>query len=322
MWRISRRRTEVPTSPLCRRPYHAGTVTRHWREYQKGNPTSTNPIASIFAWTRGLAHRAKLDGNNGERRSPPNGAVNARHARLPPAARSAGRSTLLVPPLRMPVTLSVNPGVKPLSRAAALACVAGGGGGLSRLGARLPLLSASLRGRAPASRPAELLKFCTDMEAAVIKTVEAGHMTKDLAICVHGTTKARDGNADSAHARRPFPTSPLLLRLHVPQPSPRCLLGMLHAPAPAPAAARQQQACQARSLRPIAPAPLPLQCLPCAPSPPLAGEPRPVPEHRALHGQDQGDVRCAARRQRVMRRDKRADERRRLGQRTTAQRVL
>ncbi|EFN59017.1 hypothetical protein CHLNCDRAFT_55969 [Chlorella variabilis] len=76
-----------------------GTVTRHWREYQKGNPTSTNPIASIFAWTRGLAHRAKLDGNE------------------------------------------------------------------------------------------ELLKFCGDMEAAVIKTVEAGHMTKDLAICVHGTTK-------------------------------------------------------------------------------------------------------------------------------------
>lgn len=40
-----------------------GTVTRHFREYQKGNPTSTNPIASIFAWTRGLAHRGKLDGN-------------------------------------------------------------------------------------------------------------------------------------------------------------------------------------------------------------------------------------------------------------------
>ncbi|KAH8548690.1 isocitrate dehydrogenase [NADP] [Umbelopsis sp. PMI_123] len=40
-----------------------GTVTRHYREYQKGNPTSTNPIASIFAWTRGLAHRAKLDSN-------------------------------------------------------------------------------------------------------------------------------------------------------------------------------------------------------------------------------------------------------------------
>ncbi|GHE34054.1 isocitrate dehydrogenase [NADP] [Streptosporangium violaceochromogenes] len=38
-----------------------GTVTRHYRQHQKGNPTSTNPIASIFAWTRGLAHRGKLD---------------------------------------------------------------------------------------------------------------------------------------------------------------------------------------------------------------------------------------------------------------------
>ena len=40
-----------------------GTVTRHYREYQKGKSTSTNSIASIFAWTRGLAHRAKLDNN-------------------------------------------------------------------------------------------------------------------------------------------------------------------------------------------------------------------------------------------------------------------
>ncbi|PAA54857.1 hypothetical protein BOX15_Mlig006097g2 [Macrostomum lignano] len=40
-----------------------GTVTRHYREHQKGNPTSTNPVASIFAWTRGLSHRGKLDGN-------------------------------------------------------------------------------------------------------------------------------------------------------------------------------------------------------------------------------------------------------------------
>ncbi len=40
-----------------------GTVTRHYREYQKGNKTSTNPIASIYAWTRGLAFRGKLDGN-------------------------------------------------------------------------------------------------------------------------------------------------------------------------------------------------------------------------------------------------------------------
>lgn len=38
-----------------------GTVTRHYREHQKGNPTSTNPVASIFAWTRGLEHRANLD---------------------------------------------------------------------------------------------------------------------------------------------------------------------------------------------------------------------------------------------------------------------
>ena len=40
-----------------------GTVTRHYRAWQRGEATSTNPIASIFAWTRGLKHRAKLDGN-------------------------------------------------------------------------------------------------------------------------------------------------------------------------------------------------------------------------------------------------------------------
>jgi isocitrate dehydrogenase len=40
-----------------------GTVTRHYRQHQKGEPTSTNSVASIFAWTRGLAHRGKLDGN-------------------------------------------------------------------------------------------------------------------------------------------------------------------------------------------------------------------------------------------------------------------
>ena len=38
-----------------------GTVTRHYRQHQAGQPTSTNPIASIFAWTRGLAHRGSLD---------------------------------------------------------------------------------------------------------------------------------------------------------------------------------------------------------------------------------------------------------------------
>ena len=40
-----------------------GTVTRHYRQHQQGKPTSTNPIASIFAWTRGLQHRGQLDGN-------------------------------------------------------------------------------------------------------------------------------------------------------------------------------------------------------------------------------------------------------------------
>ena len=73
-----------------------GTVTRHWREYQKGKPTSTNPIASIYAWTRGLQHRAKIDDNKA------------------------------------------------------------------------------------------LADFCQAVEDAVIKTVENGVMTKDLAICAHG----------------------------------------------------------------------------------------------------------------------------------------
>jgi isocitrate dehydrogenase len=40
-----------------------GTVTRHFRDHQQGKQTSTNPIASIFAWTQGLSHRAKLDNN-------------------------------------------------------------------------------------------------------------------------------------------------------------------------------------------------------------------------------------------------------------------
>jgi isocitrate dehydrogenase len=40
-----------------------GTVTRHYRQHQQGKPTSTNPIASIFAWTRGLEHRGNLDNN-------------------------------------------------------------------------------------------------------------------------------------------------------------------------------------------------------------------------------------------------------------------
>lgn len=73
-----------------------GTVTRHYRLHQKGEQTSTNPIASIFAWTRGLHFRGKLDNNEA------------------------------------------------------------------------------------------LMKFTTDMEQIIVDTVEAGHMTKDLALCIHG----------------------------------------------------------------------------------------------------------------------------------------
>jgi isocitrate dehydrogenase len=77
-----------------------GTVTRHYREHQKGKETSTNSVASIFAWTRGLAQRAKLDNH------------------------------------------------------------------------------------------AELAHYCETLEATVIKTIEDGHMTKDLALCITGGTAA------------------------------------------------------------------------------------------------------------------------------------
>ena len=80
-----------------------GTVTRHYRVYQKGGASSTNPIASIFAWTRGLLHRAKLDKNE------------------------------------------------------------------------------------------ELALFAQTLEQAVIETVEAGDMTKDLAILNRGTNKVEEG---------------------------------------------------------------------------------------------------------------------------------
>ena len=59
--------TSVLTSPdgkIVEAEAAHGTVTRHYREHQAGRPTSTNPIASIYAWTRGLAHRGKLDGND------------------------------------------------------------------------------------------------------------------------------------------------------------------------------------------------------------------------------------------------------------------
>jgi len=73
-----------------------GTVTRHYRLHQQGKQTSTNPIASIFAWTRGLAFRGKLDGN------------------------------------------------------------------------------------------VELIRFCEALEQVCVDTVEAGKMTKDLALCIYG----------------------------------------------------------------------------------------------------------------------------------------
>ncbi len=73
-----------------------GTVTRHYRQHQQGKPTSTNPIASIFAWTRGLEHRGKLDNNQ------------------------------------------------------------------------------------------DLIRFAQTLEKVCVETVEAGFMTKDLAVCIHG----------------------------------------------------------------------------------------------------------------------------------------
>ncbi|MEO7078401.1 MAG: NADP-dependent isocitrate dehydrogenase, partial [Rhodococcus sp. (in: high G+C Gram-positive bacteria)] len=51
----------TPDGRTCEAEAAHGTVTRHFRQHQQGKPTSTNPIASIFAWTRGLEHRGKLD---------------------------------------------------------------------------------------------------------------------------------------------------------------------------------------------------------------------------------------------------------------------
>jgi len=80
-----------------------GTVTRHYREHQKGKKTSTNPVASIYAWTRGLEHRGKLDNNQ------------------------------------------------------------------------------------------PLIEFCHALEKACVDTIQSGKMTKDLAICIHGVKKTKDG---------------------------------------------------------------------------------------------------------------------------------
>lgn len=113
---------------LCQAEAAHGTVTRHWREYQKGKPTSTNPIASIFAWTRGLQVRQE-----GAR---PDTTVKRPWAHLLP-----------------------------------FSC--------------LCLLLVEQH-RAKLDGNDALMKFTKTMEAAVIKTVEKGFMTKDLAICIHG----------------------------------------------------------------------------------------------------------------------------------------
>ncbi len=54
----------TPDGEVCEAEAAHGTVTRHYRRHQAGEETSTNPIASIYAWTRGLQHRARLDGND------------------------------------------------------------------------------------------------------------------------------------------------------------------------------------------------------------------------------------------------------------------
>ena len=91
-----------------------GTVTRHYRQHQQGKPTSTNPIASIFAWTRGLEHRGNLDGNT------------------------------------------------------------------------------------------DLVKFAQTLEKVCVETVEAGFMTKDLAVCIYG---------DKVPADKYMNTEPFLAKL-------------------------------------------------------------------------------------------------------------
>ena len=53
----------TPDGKIAEAEAAQGTVTRHYRQHQAGKETSTNPIASIFAWTRGLSHRGNLDGN-------------------------------------------------------------------------------------------------------------------------------------------------------------------------------------------------------------------------------------------------------------------
>jgi hypothetical protein len=79
--------------------------------------------------------------------------------------------------------------------------------------------------------PAELARFCTDLEKAVISTVEQGHMTKDLAICVHGTTKVGGPAQHAACADHPVHAERAERLLHILSiarargPGPSCVHG-------------------------------------------------------------------------------------------------
>jgi isocitrate dehydrogenase len=85
-----------------------GTVTRHYRQHQKGEETSTNSIASIFAWTRGLAHRAKLDDNAELAKFADAGKGLCRHGRVRLHDQGPGAADRLTRPAGVP-WLSIRP---------------------------------------------------------------------------------------------------------------------------------------------------------------------------------------------------------------------
>lgn len=131
-----------------------GTVTRHWRVYQKGGETSTNPIASIFAWTRGFAHRAKLDNNP---------YVSLLHQFFSFSATATATATA-----------SASPGEGQRR----------GGWGAWPWQHWLTLICVCIYVRVCLCR--ELARFAEALEKVCIKTVESGVMTKDLAVSIHG----------------------------------------------------------------------------------------------------------------------------------------
>ena len=152
-----------------------GTVTRHWREHQKGKPTSTNPVASIFAWTRGLLHRCAPRRCCFCRCSSP---------ALPPPA------VLLPPPSPSPR------GFVRAARPASLRFLCFDAQKHSSKQAHdatstQHIIKTTTNSAKLDDNPA-LADFCHDLEEAVIATIEAGKMTKDLAICQHGSKVTPD----------------------------------------------------------------------------------------------------------------------------------